>query len=318
MLIPRPWFRLYTGFAKDPKVQSMTEAMQRRLIVLFCLQCSEELHTLSEDDLAFALSITTKELQKTKSQFLEKGFISEDWSILNWDKRQSKSDFSRERTADYRKRLKDLEGGNNKDSVTVTSQSRHSDCTDIEKKRKKKKLKQKKRKQPDDENRRDQGEALVSVFGFEKFWEAYPNKVAKKSAEQIFNRLKPDEQLVADMLSALEKQKQIKSQKEKLGQFSPNWKNPSTWIRGQCWLDEPCSGSPSEFHGVREKVKLSESEVKKLHADLKRTNSRINKISAQISSAKVGEKTKLFESLKNFHREAASIEGMLGDRITVN
>ena len=44
-----PWFRMYAEFATDPKVQSMSEAMQRRLTMLLCLRCSDVLATLQED-----------------------------------------------------------------------------------------------------------------------------------------------------------------------------------------------------------------------------------------------------------------------------
>ena len=32
------WMRLYAEFATDPKVQMMSEAMQRRHVMLFCLK----------------------------------------------------------------------------------------------------------------------------------------------------------------------------------------------------------------------------------------------------------------------------------------
>ncbi len=70
-----PWFRLYSEFATDPKVQSMTEAMQRRFVMLMCLRCNEDLEKLSDDEIAFALRISLDELDKTKTALTEKDFF---------------------------------------------------------------------------------------------------------------------------------------------------------------------------------------------------------------------------------------------------
>ncbi len=82
------WFRFYSEFASDPKVQSMSESMQRRLVMLFCLRSTDTLQTLAEDDLAFALGISAAKLKKTKTNFVLRGFIDENWKLLNWDRRQ--------------------------------------------------------------------------------------------------------------------------------------------------------------------------------------------------------------------------------------
>lgn len=101
-----PWFRTYAEFATDAKVQSMSEAMQRRLIMLLCLQCSDTLETLGDDDIAFQLRISGDELDQTKTLFVKKGFITEAWEIKNWTKRQFVSDASAQRQKAYRDRQK--------------------------------------------------------------------------------------------------------------------------------------------------------------------------------------------------------------------
>ncbi len=97
-----PWFRLYSEFSHDPKVQMMSEAMQRRYIMIMCLRCSNDLVTLHVTELAFHLRITDAELAETKELFISKGFIDEEWNLLNWDKRQFKSDSSTERVSRHR------------------------------------------------------------------------------------------------------------------------------------------------------------------------------------------------------------------------
>jgi len=104
------WFRLYAEFATDPKVQMMPEAMQRRLVMLFCLQCSNGIETFHETEretsIAFALRISEDELADTKALFLRKGFINEDWTLCNWSKRQYASDSSTARVRRYREKKK--------------------------------------------------------------------------------------------------------------------------------------------------------------------------------------------------------------------
>jgi hypothetical protein len=99
-----PWFRLYSEFADDPKVQMMSEAMQRRLTMLMCSRCKGE--TLHETEMAFHWRISPAELAETKAVFLEKGFIDEKWSLLNWNRRQFISDSSTERVRRSRQKKK--------------------------------------------------------------------------------------------------------------------------------------------------------------------------------------------------------------------
>src|ERR1044072_8065424 len=114
------WFRMYSEFASDPKVQSMSEAMQRRLMMLLCLRCSNTLVTLQDDEIAFALRISDEELAETKAVFMRKGFVNEVWEIANWDKRQFVSDSSAPRVAAYRERQKQAK--EHACNVTVTPQ----------------------------------------------------------------------------------------------------------------------------------------------------------------------------------------------------
>jgi hypothetical protein len=102
--LSNPWFRLYHEFDSDPKVQSMPEVMQRRLIMLFCSKCRGE--TLQEPDRAFHWRISESELAQTKAVFLAKGFIDEKWDLLNWNRRQFLSDSSTDRVRKHRQAMK--------------------------------------------------------------------------------------------------------------------------------------------------------------------------------------------------------------------
>lgn len=101
-----PWFRLYAEFASDPKVQSMGETFQRRLIILFCLRCTVDLRELEEEEIRCALRISPREFLKTKNLFIEKGFLQSDFTIINWNKRQFISDDVSQRVQRHREKVK--------------------------------------------------------------------------------------------------------------------------------------------------------------------------------------------------------------------
>lgn len=104
------WFRLYAEFATDPKVQMMSEALQRRYVMLMCMQCGNVIETFHETErdsaIAFHLRITETEWSETKSVFIAKGFINEQCELLNWSKRQFESDSSTARVKAYREKKK--------------------------------------------------------------------------------------------------------------------------------------------------------------------------------------------------------------------
>jgi len=104
------WLRLYAEFGTDPKVQMMSEVMQRRLIMLFCLQCGNGIETFHvterETSIAFALRLSEEEIALTKAEFLKRGFINDDWTLRNWGKRQYASDSSTARVRKHREAKK--------------------------------------------------------------------------------------------------------------------------------------------------------------------------------------------------------------------
>ena len=121
-----PWFRLYSEFAHDPKIQMLSEAMQRRYVMLMCLRCSETLETLHETEIAFQLRLSTGELDETKQLFISKKFIDEQWNLLNWDKRQFVSDSSTMRVAKHREKKKQVS------NADETLQERPSNAIDTD------------------------------------------------------------------------------------------------------------------------------------------------------------------------------------------
>lgn len=69
--------------------------------------------------------------------------------------------------------------------------------------------------------------------GFEVFWKAYPNKVARKRAMRAFRKIKPEE--LPKIMACLEAQKRTEQWRKDGGSFIPH---PSTWLNDERWKDE--------------------------------------------------------------------------------
>ncbi|OUL79892.1 replication protein [Paraburkholderia hospita] len=68
---------------------------------------------------------------------------------------------------------------------------------------------------------------------FEIFWEAYPKKKSKTTAEKAFAKRNPDEQLFNDLMAGLERAKT--SEQWQIPQFIPH---AATWLNAGGWMDE--------------------------------------------------------------------------------
>ncbi len=80
---------------------------------------------------------------------------------------------------------------------------------------------------------------------FDQFWAIYPRKVGKKAALNIWTRLKPDKDLLEQILRAVEKQKKLDQWTKDGGQFIPN---PATWLNQCRWEDELPTGSGKGYN----------------------------------------------------------------------
>lgn len=82
--------------------------------------------------------------------------------------------------------------------------------------------------------------AVAASALFEKFWEAYPRKIAKGKAFEIWKRLKPTQSLLEKMLSTLRWQIASDDWQSENGRFIPH---PERWLNKKRWLDEPVNAA---------------------------------------------------------------------------
>jgi hypothetical protein len=77
------------------------------------------------------------------------------------------------------------------------------------------------------------GENIFNPDGFALFWDAYPNRTGRLAAIKAWNKARPDDALVAQMLKTLAWQR-----------CSEQWgrgyiPHPTTWLNQGRWDDEP-------------------------------------------------------------------------------
>lgn len=70
---------------------------------------------------------------------------------------------------------------------------------------------------------------------FDKFWKAYPKRKDKKRAYKVFMKIKPNNELLQQMLDCIEREKQSLDWLKDNGQYIPY---PSSWLNGERWNDE--------------------------------------------------------------------------------
>lgn len=85
-----------------------------------------------------------------------------------------------------------------------------------------------------EEKRREVKPPLVAA-SFERFWEAYPKRKNRGQAERAWQKLKPSEQLIAEILQGIERAKTSEFWRKESGRFIPY---PATWLGAKGWLDE--------------------------------------------------------------------------------
>lgn len=86
---------------------------------------------------------------------------------------------------------------------------------------------------------------------FDRFWQAYPRKVSKKKARQVWAKLKPNGVTVLKIMEALKWQVNQPQWLKDGGAYVPH---PTTWLHEERWDDEPfhCAPARDRFSGLRE------------------------------------------------------------------
>lgn len=136
MSVSLPWFRMYTDFLNDPKMIALSFEDQRHFIGILALKSDGALDTDCDPDLlnrivAQRLWIDHAIIKEVKKRLVRAGLISDDWQPLAWNKRQFKSDSSKDRVAKFRAK-KQQEAAERYGNGEVTLQKRPSNAIDTD------------------------------------------------------------------------------------------------------------------------------------------------------------------------------------------
>ena len=87
-----------------------------------------------------------------------------------------------------------------------------------------------------EKEKKESDKSLISLFN--SFWKLYPKKVdKKKSQDKYIKLLTKNKSLHPMIINALNKQIDWRNKADEKT-FIPEWKNPTTWLNGECWNDE--------------------------------------------------------------------------------
>jgi hypothetical protein len=76
----------------------------------------------------------------------------------------------------------------------------------------------------------------MSQDSFDRFWAAFPRRVAKQAAQRAWTEINPPAALEEIMIVALQWQSRQPAWTKDGGAYVPH---PATWLRGRRWEDEP-------------------------------------------------------------------------------
>lgn len=186
-----PWFRMYSDFIYDDKVEFLSFEDQRHYVFILCMKNLGLLDKeypkpgMLDRVVAKRLGLYGEAFEAAKARLVESELIDDQFQPLAWDKRQYLSDSSTERVRAYRERMKAKRTGN----VSVTAQDTDTD-TDTEEETDKEQHTPPAQAQPEV---REMAAASQPASGypevFELTWACYPKRPGanKRAAFKAWN-----------------------------------------------------------------------------------------------------------------------------------
>lgn len=244
-----PWFKWWDGTAADMKFRMVAEDCKLPVACIvgawaYLLEhASRSVDRGSIADVDYELMSYTLQIPDCETvcnAMKRRKLLHENGEITKWEDRQGKreksepSGASSERVRRFREKQKQSE---NKGIAQIgTGNEEGNDETDETVGNGTKRPKKKNREEEDTKPKptSPSGDDGKAVKPFDRFWEAWPNKVAKVEAQKAWAAIKPDADLVDKILAAIEAQKDGDYWRRDDGQYIGH---PATWLRGGRWLD---------------------------------------------------------------------------------
>lgn len=182
-----------------------------------------------------------KNPDKLISSLIESGFINENMTIHDWDQYGGKLILAREESRERAKIRKQNQRERYKNNnvtrdkpVTDAGQSCDNPVTS-EGQTPCHAQNSKRTEQNRTEQKNIKTTPSVTDDSFDLFWSAYPKKTAKEDARKAWKKIKPNQELIEKIVSAVTAQKESDQWQKENGQYIPN---PATWLNRGQWEDE--------------------------------------------------------------------------------
>ena len=226
-----PWFRMYSDFMFDEKIEFLAFEDQRHYVFILCMKNSgliDKDYTqpgMRDRVVAKRLGLFGEAFEAAKKRLVESGLIDSEFQPLAWEKRQFISDVSTDRVKAYRERMKQPR------NVSETAQD-----TDTEA-----------------ETDKTTAPAGADAWpGFAEFWKTWPSserKQAKGKCLEAWKKAKA-EAVSADVVSHVKQLKASEGWTKQNAQFIPA---PLVYLSQRRWEGaehEPGSSASAVGHFV--------------------------------------------------------------------
>lgn len=250
-----PWFKWWDGTAADMKFRMVAEECKLPVACIvgawaYMLEHasrSADRGSIADIDMeVMAYTLGLPDCETVCNAMKRRKLLHDDGTIAKWEDRQAKrektepSGSSTDRVRRFREKQKqnqnsglpedDAGGNGNNDETDETAGNgtkRPKRKNRVEEDKEPKTLTPSSADAPD--------ELDEKVKPFDQFWTAYPHKVGKQDALKAWTKIKPDAELLAAILAAIEAQQAGAAWMRDDGQYIPH---PATWLRAGRWLDE--------------------------------------------------------------------------------
>ena len=237
------WIEAHQGLANHVKTIKLRKILKIKKIeaigILFllwwwALDCapSGDLSGLDDDDISEIVEYKAKGNTTVLSALIEAGFIDENKHIHDWGDyagkliEKRKTDAERKRTVRGRTYNKDRKSNGSPSDVQRTDDGRPTEVEGT----------QHNTTQHNTTVPKEKKNTPSCVEeSFNRFWGIYPKKVDKQDALKVWQKLKPDEELILAILTAVNNQSAAEQWIKENGQYIPS---PASWLRKGKWTDE--------------------------------------------------------------------------------
>lgn len=230
MARPDSWFRFYNTAVDNPKVQRLADGLFKVWVNLLCIASKHGGALPALADTAFALRVRESVVQGWLDALTARGLLDrgDDGRLMphDWNDLQYRSDASKDRMQKYRGRHKGRHGdgheavtGDANDGIAVTPDETAQEQSRTEQSK-------------EDSPKPPEGVG-DSPNDFDEFWQAYPEKIGKNAAVEVWKKAK-DKPVLASILAAVELYKRTKP-------VDRAWVAPARWLREGRWSDVPAA-----------------------------------------------------------------------------